>query len=170
MPRPYQWIGGLAGGWLSTVVSASSLPDSAWPPALDLDHVLVQTSLLTRHFDPDPEHINQQKLISIELHNPDRWLTGAAWFKNSFDQPTWYVYAGREFPLWQVAGEINIRAKLTGGLLRGYKGEYRDKIPLNHFEIAPALLPSIGVQWGRVESDLIIFGTAGMMVTAGLRF
>ncbi len=63
-----------------------------------------------------------------------------------------------------------MRAKLTGGLLRGYKGEYRDKIPLNHLEIAPAALPSIGVQWGRFESDLIIFGTAGMMITAGVRF
>ncbi|RUR34933.1 hypothetical protein ELY33_00050 [Vreelandella andesensis] len=168
MPRYYQWVGGVAGVWLSTTVSAFSLPD--WSPTLALDHTLVQTSLLTRHFDPDPDHINQQQLASIELHNPDRWLTGAAWFKNSFDQPTWYFYVGREFPLWQFSEGVKIRAKLTGGLLRGYKGEYRDKIPLNHFEIAPALLPSIGVQWGRVESDLIIFGTAGMMVTAGLRF
>lgn len=63
------------------------------------------------------------------------------------------------------------RARQTNrGLLRGYQGEYRDKIPLNHLEIAPAVLPSIGVQWGRFESDLIVFGTAGMMVTAGVRF
>ena len=168
MRRYVPWIGGIAGIWLSASASAFSLPD--WPPTLALDHTLVQTSLLTRHFDPDPEHTNQQNLLSIELHNPDRWLAGAAWFKNSFDQPTWYFYAGREFPLWQFADEINVRAKLTGGLLRGYQDEYRDKIPLNHLEVAPALLPSIGVQWGRVESDLIIFGTAGMMGTAGVRF
>ena len=154
--------------WLSASASAFSMPD--WPPTLELDHTLVQTSLLTRHFDPQPEHNNQQNLIGLELHNPDRWLAGAAWFKNSYKQPTWYMYAGREFPLWQLAEGANVRAKLTGGLLRGYKDEYRDKIPLNHLEIAPVLLPSIGVQWERFESDLIIFGTAGMMVTAGLHF
>ncbi|WP_311065422.1 hypothetical protein [Halomonas sp. DWK9] len=168
MLRYFPWMGGIAGLWLSASASAFSMPD--WPPPLELDHTLVQTSLLTRHFEPDPEHTNQQHLLSLELHNPDRWLAGAAWFKNSFDQPTWYFYAGREFPLWQFADEVNVRAKLTGGLLRGYKDEYRDKIPLNHLEIAPALLPSIGIQWRHFESDLIIFGTAGMMVTAGVRF
>lgn len=168
MPRAYPWLGGLAIIWLSASASAFSMPN--WPPAFELDHALVQTSLLTRHFEPDPEHTNQQSLLSFELHNPDRWLAGAAWFKNSFDQPTWYFYAGREFPLGQLGDNINLRAKLTGGLLRGYQDEYRNKIPFNHFEIAPAVLPSIGFQWRHVESDLIIFGTAGMMITAGLRF
>lgn len=168
MPRAYPWLGGLAIIWLSAPASAFSMPD--WPPAFELDHTLVQTSLLTRHFEPDPEHTNQQSLLSVELHNPDRWLAGAAWFKSSFDQPTWYFYAGREFPLGQLGDDINVRAKLTGGLLRGYQGEYRNKIPFNHFEIAPAVLPSIGFQWRHVESDLIIFGTAGMMITVGLRF
>ncbi|RUR53469.1 hypothetical protein [Vreelandella populi] len=167
MSRFTPWLGGLMGIWLSASTSAFALPD--WPPTLALDHALVQTSLLTRHFDPQPDHNNQQHLMGIELHNPDRWLTGVGWFKNSYEQPTWYVYAGREFPLWQFAEEINVRAKLTGGLLRGYKDEYRDKIPLNHLEVAPVLLPSIGVQWERFESDLIIFGTAGIMFTAGLR-
>ncbi|MCL5427373.1 hypothetical protein ACQKE4_18930 [Halomonas sp. NPDC076908] len=168
MLRIRPWMGCLAGLLMSAPASAFSLTD--WPPALEWDHTLVQTSLYTRHFSPDPEHTNQQDLISIELHNPDRWLAGAAWFKNSFDQPTWYVYMGREFPLWQTSQGINVRAKLTGGLLRGYKDEFRDKIPFNRYEVAPAALPSIGVQWGQFESDLIVFGTAGMMVTAGVRF
>ncbi|MGO2390869.1 MAG: hypothetical protein ACTH69_02105 [Halomonas sp.] len=168
MRRAYPLMGWLAGIALSTPAAAFSLPD--WPPALEWDHTLAQTSLYTRHFSPDPEHNNHQNLISIELHNPDRWLAGAAWFKNSYEQPTWYFYAGREFPVWQFSQGLNVRAKITGGLLHGYKGEYRDKIPLNHLEVAPAVLPSIGMQWGRFESDLIIFGTAGMMVTAGVRF
>ncbi|MCH4563832.1 hypothetical protein MKP05_11900 [Halomonas sp. EGI 63088] len=141
-----------------------------WPPKPKLDHVLVQTSLYTDHFSPDPEHTNQQKLASVELHNPQRWLVGAAWFKNSFDQPAWYWYVGREFPFWQPTENLTFRAKLTGGLLRGYKGEYRDKIPFNRYEIAPAALPSLGMQWGRFESDLVVFGTAGAMITAGIRF
>ncbi|WP_447554048.1 hypothetical protein [Vreelandella sp. EE22] len=159
------WVWGALSIWLSASAQADT-----WPPALVLDHTLVQTSLLTRHFSPDPEHTNQQDLISVELHNPARWLTGAAWFKNSFDQPTWYFYAGREFPLGSLSEDLHVRAKLTAGLLRGYRGEYRDKIPFNHYEIAPAALPSIGLQWGQVETDLIVFGTAGLMITAGLRF
>ncbi|WP_346796365.1 hypothetical protein R5M92_12925 [Halomonas sp. Bachu 37] len=137
---------------------------------LTLDHVLVQTSLHTRHFSPDPEHTNQQDLLGLELHTPSRWLAGAAWFKNSFDQSSVYLYAGRELPIWESAAGVMLRAKLTGGLLHGYRGEYRDKIPFNRYEIAPALLPSIGVRWHRFESDVIVFGTAGAMLTAGLRF
>lgn len=164
--------------WKATILAIAALagnPASAeeastWPPAAKLDHVLVQTSLYTRHYDRDPEHTNQQNLISVEFHNPQRWLAGAAWFRNSFNQPTWYWYAGREFPLWKPTENTLVRAKLTGGLLRGYKDEYRDKIPFNHSGIAPAVLPSIGMQWGRVESDLILFGAAGLMVTGGVRF
>nr|WP_240618414.1 hypothetical protein [Halomonas heilongjiangensis] len=143
---------------------------SSWPPKPELSHVLVQTSLYTHHHSPDPEHTNQQDLVSVELHNPQRWLTGAAWFKNSFDQDSLYLYVGREFPFWKPAESVTFRAKLTAGALHGYRGEYRDKIPFNRYEIAPAALPSVGVQWGRVESDLILFGTAGLLVTAGVRF
>ncbi|OBX35008.1 hypothetical protein A8U91_04072 [Halomonas elongata] len=39
-----------------------------WPPKLELDHTLVQTSLYTRHFNPDPEHTNHQELIGLEFH------------------------------------------------------------------------------------------------------
>lgn len=154
---------------ISTAASAEE-PGLDWPPTLALEHVLVQTSLYTRHFNPQPDHNNQQDLISLELHNPHRWLAGTAWFKNSFDQPSWYFYAGREFPLWRPSDDVTVRAKLTAGLLRGYKDERQDNIPFNHYGIAPAALPSIGVQWGRFESDLILFGTAGMMVTGGIRF
>lgn len=148
----------------------SPTPTFSWPPTLELDHVLLQTSFYTTHFSPDPEHTNQQDLISLELHTPDRWLAGGARFLNSFDQESIYLYAGREFPLWQPAEEFEIRAKLTAGLLHGYRGEYRDKIPFNHFGIAPAALPSIGMRWNRFETDIIVFGTAGMMITGGIRF
>ena len=65
MRRYVPWIGGIAGIWLSASASAFSLPD--WPPTLALDHTLVQTSLLTRHFDPDPEHTNHTNQLLIIL-------------------------------------------------------------------------------------------------------
>ncbi|MDR5890653.1 MULTISPECIES: hypothetical protein [Halomonas] len=171
MTSPWKVAGRLAlPAMLALAGPAAAEAEPAWPPAPTLDHVLVQTSLYTRHFSADPEHNNRQQLVSLELHNPQRWLAGTAWFKNSFDQPTWYWYAGREFPFWQPTERLTIRAKLTGGLLHGYQDEYRDKIPFNRFETAPVALPSVGARWGRFESDLIVFGTAGMMVTAGARF
>ncbi len=140
-----------------------------WPPRLTLDHILVQAGLYTSHFSNDPEHTNDQGLISLEWHTPDRWFAGGARFRNSFSQDSHYVYAGREFPFFQ-GNEVGFRAKLSAGLLHGYRGEYRDKIPFNHLGVAPAILPSLGARWGRAETDLIVFGTAGIMVTAGWRF
>ena len=137
---------------------------------LEFSHALIQTSLYTRHFSRKPEHTNNQQLIGLELHSTDRWLAGGARFKNSFNQATVYLYAGREFPFWTNGNGVTIRGKLTAGLLHGYRGEYRDKIPFNRFGIAPAALPSIGVRWGRLESDVILFGNAGFMLIAGLRF
>ncbi|WP_416139025.1 hypothetical protein ACM26W_01050 [Halomonas sp. HK25] len=140
-----------------------------WPPAMELDHVLVQTSLYTDHFSPDPNHTNNQQLIGVELHNPDLWFTGLARFKNSFNQDSLYLYVGRELTMWE-SGDTRIRAKLTAGALHGYRGEYRDKIPFNRYGVAPGILPTLGASWKRLEADLILFGTAGMMVTAGVRF
>jgi hypothetical protein len=152
------------------VLSAGAESRPIWPPEWALDHGLVQTSLYTRHFNPRPEHNNQQELISVELHNPQRWLAGGARFLNSFDQEAIYLYAGRVFPFWQPGENLTFRAKLTAGLLHGYRGEHQDNIPLNRYGIAPAALPSVGLQWGRFEADLIAFGAAGAMIIGGVRF
>ncbi|WP_242597161.1 hypothetical protein [Billgrantia sulfidoxydans] len=153
---------------LSSAAVAAPMP--SWPPRLALDHALLQTSLFTRHFDPEPDHNDHQQLIGLELHNPQRWLLGGARFLNSFDQEAFYLYAGREFPLWAPRDDVTLRAKLTAGLLHGYRGEYRDNIPFNRHGTAPAALPSVGLRWGRFETDLIVFGTAGAMVIGGIRF
>ena len=59
--------------------------------------------------------------------------------------------------------------KLTGGLLEGYKGEYRDKIPLNRFGVAPAIIPSLGARYDRVSAEVVLLGAAAAMVTVGVR-
>lgn len=150
---------------------AAALPAQAMltTPELEVKHVLMQTSVWTTHFSPVPEHNNQQDLLGIELHNREGWLAGGAFFKNSFEQPTVYAYVGREVAFWQPRPSLQVRGKLTAGLIHGYKGEYQNKIPFNRYGTAPAALPSIGARWGRVESDLILFGTAGMMLTFGIR-
>lgn len=149
---------------LCTVWSASA-------PATEqrggIDHWRVQTSVLTRHFDPEPEHNETQKLINLEAWRDARWHVGAAVFQNSYDQPTQYVYVGY---LWPIGERGRFYWRLTGGLMHGYKDEYQDKIPFNGLGIAPAIVPSVGVRYRRAFSEVQFGGTAVAMWTAGVRF
>jgi len=126
----------------------------------------LQTSVYTRHFSPDPEHNNNQDLIGLEREQPSGWLFGAATFRNSFSQRSYYAYAGKRYE----SSDYPVYIKLTGGLLEGYKGKYQDKIPLNHFGVAPVIIPSLGVHYGPVASELVLLGFNAVMVTTGVRF
>ena len=133
---------------------------------LDKTRVLLQTSLYGRHWHPQPDHNNNFRLINIEAQRPDNWLYGFAYFHNSFDQASQYLYFGKQWR--QFTSYPLVHLKLTGGLLHGYRGEYRDKIRFNGSGVAPALLPSIGLSGKRFESEVILFGTAGFMWTVGV--
>lgn len=130
------------------------------------DYWYLQTSVYTRHWTHDPEHNNHQALIGIERVYTDGALWGAATFKNSFNQRSYYAYLGKS---WQHP-HYPVYAKLSAGFIEGYKGEYADKIPLNHLGIAPVIIPSLGVHWGAVGGEFVVLGGAGGMVNLGLRF
>ncbi|WP_185267347.1 sn-glycerol-3-phosphate transporter [Halopseudomonas xiamenensis] len=125
----------------------------------------VQGSVWTTHFDPQPDHNNNQDLIGLERHRDDSYLWGAATFQHSFGERSWYGYTGKRF---EFAG-TPFNAKLTAGLLYGYRGEYRDKIPLNRFGVAPAVIPSVGASYQRVGVDVVLLGAAAAMVNVGVR-
>lgn len=127
-----------------------------------------QTSAFTRHFEPKPTHNNVQRLLNIEWQGENDWIWGGAFFYNSFDQPSQYVYGGH---IWRPFGHLpGAYLKLTGGLVQGYKGEYRDNIPFNELGIAPAVLPAVGVSGKRFATELVMFGTAGLMWNVGFFF
>jgi hypothetical protein len=164
--------------WLTRCSAALVLAASAWtccwaadaaPVSLtgtDGDRVLLQTSLFSYHFHYDTRHNNHQDLVDLEYWRTDGWLAGAAWFRNSFFQPTQYLYAGR---LWRPLDTFpDAYVKLTGGLIHGYSGQYRDKIPFNGSGVAPALIPSLGWSYRRFNTELILFGTNGIMLNVGL--
>jgi hypothetical protein len=132
------------------------------------DSVLVQTSLYTVHFDPDEDHTNNQRLLAVELDKASGWVFGFAFFQNSFDQPSQYLFGGYSWTLPKTRDMAYF--KLTGGLLHGYKGEHQDAIPFNSSGIAPAILPSFGIKYKWVSSELMIFGTAGLMFSLGVNF
>ncbi|MDO5090487.1 MAG: sn-glycerol-3-phosphate transporter [Cardiobacteriaceae bacterium] len=129
----------------------------------------LRTSVYTVHYHPKPEHNNHQRLIGVEYRRPDDWLMGAAYFRNSFHQPTLYLYAGKEWQLWQHQ-HFRLRGSVTGGLIYGYRDEYKNKIPFNRYGVAPAILPALALDYHQLFMELQFLAASGMLATVGFRF
>ena len=135
--------------------------------AMEIAEWRFQTSLYTHHWSSDPEHVSNSKLLNIEFMTTTNWIYGFAWFDNSFGQPSQYLYAGYSWRLFKTDWAY---FKLTGGFLHGYKEPYDEKIPLNGLGVAPAILPTFGLRYKRVFTELQILGVAAVTVTAGFTF
>lgn len=129
---------------------------------------LLQTSAYTTHFHDNDTHNNHQHLLNLEYQRTDHWLIGGSTFDNSFGQPSQYAYVGRLFRPLDSTPLLHI--KLTGGLIHGYKGQYKDKIPLNSQGVAPVIIPAIGLSGKHLSGEVNFFGLAGLMVTMGVLF
>lgn len=122
----------------------------------------------TKHFDPTPQYNNRQNTLDVEHWMDNGWLQGAAYLRNSFNQPTAYVYLGK---LWRPLEDYPVAYfKLTGGILYGYKGEYKNRVPFNYRGFAPALLPSFGLAGKRFIGEILFFGLSGMFINVGVTF
>lgn len=148
--------------------SVSVAIPSAWS-ALEpwrTDRFFLETSVYTIHFNSDPAHDNSQRLILGEWNITEQWLVGASFFDNSFGQRSEYIYGGFRFRPFDSLQQLYF--KITAGLVHGYDGQYQDKIPFNNYGIAPAIVPSVGYCINRYCSELVIFGTAGALLTFGV--
>lgn len=149
------------------------------------DSLLFQTSVWTKHYSPEPDHNNTQQLINFEYYFSEpfktnttsseqtlnwrddiRWLAGFGTFKNSYDQQSTYIYGGGRYD-YPLGENTQAYIKLTAGLLHGYRGEFKDKIPFNDLGVAPVILPGLGVQYRRVNVELVPFAAAGVMLNVG---
>lgn len=145
----------------------------------------VTTSLWTTHFNPRPEHNNTQYFLGIERHG-DNFVTrplqarfetlaqadpmlGIAHFQNSFAQSTLYAYAGFTKNFWNYK-ELNARVKVSAGFIHGYRNEFQNKIPFNNFGTSPAAIPSVSLHYRRFNTEMILFGTSGLMLNVGYSF
>ena len=142
---------------LSSFVSDFIKPVAAEP------YWYVQVSVYTTHYKSKSEHNNNQELIGLERHTENSYLLGAATFLHSYHHRSWYGYAGKRFDFEGTP----FYSKVTAGLLYGYNGDYRDKIPLNRFEIAPVIIPSVGIKYRRVSAEVVLLGVAAAMVNIG---
>jgi hypothetical protein len=140
----------------------ATVPDEPWRT----DRIYLQTSLNNTHFNYDPAHVKYPKLVYGEYHLSDQWLVGAAAFDNSFGQASQAVFGGWRYrPLPELQP---LYLKVVGGIVHGYRGQYRDKIPFNHSGFAPAIIPSVGYCISRVCSEVVVIGGAGLLLTVGV--
>lgn len=81
-------------------------------------------------WEPDEQKHAYVWLLQAEKQLDERQLAGLALFNNSFGQFTQYLYYGWRFQPFDSAP--GFYAKLTGGLIHGYREPYHKKIPFNH--------------------------------------
>jgi hypothetical protein len=157
----------LALGAIAAIASftATAENESIDAPRADSIRWYFQTSVYTRHYRADPGHNNHQNLFNVERWAAEDYALGAALFDNSFGQPTQYLYVGK---LWRPLDAAPLHVKLTGGVMHGYKDEYRDKVPHNTRGIAPVILPSVGLSGRRYAAEAILLWRVGAMFTVGV--
>lgn len=123
--------------------------------------VRLMTSPYTYHFSRDPDH-KQVYMIGLERQRSDGFTVGGTFFRNSFGQPSTYLYIGQRFD--RIAGVGALFGQLTGGLLYGYKDPYENKVPLNFRGFSPGLVPSIGWKFTPMYSAQVdILGNSAVM-------
>ena len=137
----------------------SSAPDRQWDVVL---------SPYTHHWNDNPEH-KRVNLVAFDRYLSGNRFCGLALFTNSFGQPSAYAHFGQRWD--DVMGKPGWFVKVSAGLIYGYKGAYKDKIPFNNYGIAPAIIPAIGYELNKRDSiQVMILGDAGFVLAWGLSF
>jgi hypothetical protein len=127
----------------------------------DPGHWRVVASPFTQHWRYSIEH-KPVYALGLERQRDDGWLGGAAYFRNSFGQPSAYVYLGQRYEGFFDKPELF--AQVTAGILYGYKGRYKTKVPLNVGGFAPGAVLSGGWQFNKEAAlSLHLLGDAAVM-------
>jgi hypothetical protein len=142
---------------------AQDAPVAPEAPSSMLEGLELSVSPYTYHFHPSDEH-EYVYAIGLIKRLKDNWIAGGSYFSNSFGQPSGYVYIGQRyenfpgFEKWYLQWNI--------GILYGYVGKYKDKVPLNYKGFSPGAVPSIGYKFSdRVYGELDLLGNSGLMFT-----
>jgi len=132
-------------GLIVALLAGAALAQQS-PPA-DQEH----GDKLILSVSPYVQHLNLKKeyshvwLVGLEREHPNGKLDGIAFFSNSFNQPSLYF-----FPLgWAYHSIFDIEPlsfKWTAGLLYGYLGEYKNRVPLNYMGFSPGVSAALAWQ------------------------
>ena len=101
-------------------------------------------------------------MAPFSIFHEGGFVWGGVWFRNSFGQPSAYLYAGRRFD--DLTQYKPFFVQVTGGLLYGYKPPFQDKVPLNHDGYSPGAVLSTGWQFTpTVSAQLNFLGNSAIM-------
>ncbi len=154
------------------LVAASSASAYDWGDGFNLskkegDQYNFLVSPYAQHFHPSPNH-KHVWLVGVERERADQSLAGAAFFSNSFGQPSVYLYPwGQTYR--DLLGQSQLYVKWTAGLLYGYRKPYENKVPFNHNGFSPAIIPAIGWEFeNKYTVQLNFLGLNGAMLQFSL--
>ena len=157
---------------MGAMSSASSDGRTADTWLRDGDTFSIQYGLYTKHRSYSAEHVDHNRMVNLEIQSnydrvwgADKTLFGVSVQRNSFGQPSQWIYWGQR---WDFNDYVY--AKVTAGLLHGYKGKYRDKIPFNKAGVAPGIIPTLGFRYKGVSVETIVLGTNALMFAVGYQF
>lgn len=122
----------------------------------------LAVSPYTLHYHPSDDH-RDVLMIGAERQRADGLVLGGSWFRNSFGQPSAYLYGGWRFDNFTRFEPLF--AQVTAGLLYGYKPPFEDKVPYNHNGYSPGAVLSVGWQFTESYSAQLNFlGNSALML------
>ena len=131
------------------------------------DQFTLSVSPYSQHFSTDKTYTHVF-LVGIEREKKDNWLDGVAFFQNSFNQPVVYL-----FPIGQAYHDIwgiqKLTFKWTAGLLYGYLGEYKKRVPLNYNGFSPAVNVALAYQFTPTWGGQVLLGGSFLMFMINMR-
>jgi hypothetical protein len=154
----------LTNGWMRWVYAAATTsllaaPAQAHRPALDVWEINISPYAI--HFTQTSEH-RHVYAVALQRVDSNGDLAGASLFSNSFGQPSAYGFIGRKYV--EPWGIQSTYVQWTAGVLYGYKGKYKNKVPLNANGLSPGFIPSVGYQISRHSSlQLTFLGNSALM-------
>ena len=154
-------IGGVASTVQAQTAASSSAVSAAHDavPGGDIWRVTFSPYTSHYHYSADHRHVY---MLGLERQSAGGFVLGGSWFRNSFGQPSAYVYAGRRFS--SFTSYEPLFAQLTAGVLYGYKPPFEDKVPLNRNGVSPGAVLSVGWQLTpMVSAQLNFLGDSALM-------
>jgi len=123
----------------------------------------------THHWTASEEH-KPVRAVSVSRLLPDARFCGFSLFTNSFGQPSAYAFAGKYWPN-PIESVPDVYVSLSGGIMYGYVGRFKNKVPLNVGGFSPVIIPAMGYRLNaQTAVEVQILGTAGVMFGATWRY
>ncbi len=108
--------------------------------------------------------------VSISRQLPNERFRGFSLFRNSFGQPSAYAFTGWHWP-HPLKAHPEVYATVSAGIIYGYVGEFKDKVPLNFGGFSPVVIPTVGYRLTpQLAVEVQILGTAAVMFGTSWRF